>query len=89
MCFWNKKTSDLRDADSIFGPWEPGEPAWVEIEDMSKLTLAHLMHMAGRFPSIKQAKKNGWNAPIPAGYTEFIVGQNKNQVYDLYLESNN
>lgn len=43
--------------------------------------MAHIMHKAGIFPSISQAKKNGWNIPIPDGFNEFIVGKKKRQVF--------
>ena len=46
-------------------------------------TLAHIMHWAGIFPSVSQARKNGWHKPIPFGFSEFIVGKTKKQVFIL------
>lgn len=36
-------------------------------------TMAHVMHRAGAFPSVSQARKNGWNRPIEPG--EWRVGR--------------
>lgn len=36
--------------------------------------MAHLVHRAGCFKSVGDAKRNGWNIPIPAGWSEFRVG---------------
>jgi hypothetical protein len=40
-------------------------------------TLAHIRHAVGAFPSVKQAKANGWNRPIPNGFSDFDVGKRK------------
>jgi hypothetical protein len=44
-------------------------------------SMAHVMHRAGIFPSVSQAKKNGWNIPIPDGFNEFIVGKKRKQIF--------
>jgi hypothetical protein len=54
--------------------------AW-HIED--NWCLAHIMHLAGVFPSVGIARKNGWNKPIPEGFSEFTVGKNKKKVWIL------
>jgi hypothetical protein len=41
------------------------------------------MHFAGLFPSVSAARKNGWNTPIPAGFSEFTVGKSKKKVFIL------
>ena len=43
----------------------------------NKETLAHLMFRAGIFTSISQAKKNGWDKPVPNGFSEFFIGKKK------------
>jgi len=53
----------------------------VSIED--GWTMAHVMHTAGIFPSVTSAKKQGWNKPIPAGFSEHTVGKRKVQVFIL------
>ena len=45
--------------------------------------LAHVMHRAGIFPSVGIARKNGWNRPIPDGFSDFTVGKNKKKVWIL------
>ena len=46
-------------------------------------TMAHIMHSAGVFSSVSQARKNGWNKPIPNGFSEFTVGKAKKKVWIL------
>ena len=43
--------------------------------------MAHVMHKAGIFKSISQAKKAGWNKPIPDGFNFFTVGKKRRQVF--------
>lgn len=38
-------------------------------------TMAHVMHRAGAFPSVTQARKNGWDRPIEPG--TWRVGRRK------------
>ena len=45
--------------------------------------LAHVMHVSGLFPSVSAARKNGWNKPIPNGFSEFTVGKDKKKVFIL------
>ena len=45
--------------------------------------LAHVMHVAGLFPSVTSARKNGWNKTIPNGFSEFTVGKGKKKVFIL------
>ena len=42
--------------------------------------MAHVMAEAGIFSSVGQARKNGWNKPIPDGFSEHIIGKKKTQV---------
>ena len=58
----------------IFGMWEDKDSAW-HIED--NWCMAHIMHLAGVFPSVGIARKNGWNKPIPEGFSEFTVGKSR------------
>ncbi len=43
--------------------------------------MAHLMSMAGIFPSVSQARKNGWNKPIPEGFNIHTVGKKRKQIF--------
>jgi len=45
--------------------------------------MAHVMHKAGVFPSVGQARKNGWDKPIQPGFSEFTVGKMKKKVFIL------
>ena len=40
-------------------------------------TMAHIMHNVGIFDSVNQARKNGWNKPIPTGFWQKRVGKNR------------
>jgi hypothetical protein len=42
--------------------------------------LAHLVSAAGAFQSVGEAKRNGWNKPIPAGYSHYVIGKRKIEV---------
>ncbi len=57
------------------------EPNCFHIED--NWMMAHVMHVAGVFPSVSIARKNGWNKPIPDGFSEFTVGRRKKKVWIL------
>lgn len=48
-------------------------------------TMAHIMKEAGIFPSVSQARKNGWNKPIPNGFNEFIVGKKRKKIW-IFVE---
>jgi hypothetical protein len=64
---------------SLLGPFEEDDGPFVDI--LPGWSMAHIMHSAGVFPSVKQAKSNGWDKPIPEGYSEFTVGKRKLKIY--------
>jgi len=39
--------------------------------------MAHLMARAGIFKSVGEARRNGWDKPIPPGYTDMFVTKKK------------
>ena len=41
------------------------------------------MCWAGAFPSVSQARKNGWDRPVPFGFSEFKVGKRKRCIFIL------
>jgi hypothetical protein len=52
------------------------------IEIQEHWTMAHLAVEMGLFPSAGQARKNGWDGPIPHGYTEKRnMGKMKKSMY--------
>jgi len=47
-------------------------------------TLAHLLARIGKFKSVGDAKRNGWDKPIPSGWVEFTVGKGMNRI-DVFI----
>jgi hypothetical protein len=66
---------DERDKNLFFGPLD--EEEFIVIEGN---LLAHVVAAAEIFPSVGQARKNGWDKPIPAGYSEYIAGKHKKRI---------
>lgn len=62
------------DKELFFGPVTQDDAFFPITDDMS---MAHVMAQIGLFPSVSQARKNGWNKPIPDGFTDFRSGKNK------------
>lgn len=62
------------DKELFFGPVTEQDLFLPVTDDMS---MAHIMAQAEVFPSVSQARKNGWNKPVPAGFTDIRVGKNK------------
>ena len=69
------KDISLKEKDLFFGPIDLENESWFEIEERD--IMAHIMFKVGAFPSINMARKNGWNKPIPNGFSEFKVGKRK------------
>jgi hypothetical protein len=80
MNFVANNISD-QDKDLFFGPIDFEdtfiiiEPHWI---------MAHILHQAGIFPSVSQARKQGWNKPIPEGFTMLTVGKRAKKK-DLFI----
>jgi len=70
------------DKDLFFGPVEL-EDTFIVIEE--NWTMANIMTVIGIFPSISQARKNGWNKSIPEGFSDIRVGKSKTRV-TIYKE---
>lgn len=73
-----KENTSEEDIDLFLGPVSENQDQ--RFDSFENKTLAHLMAEAGVFPSVGQAKKNGWNKPIPLGFSHFIVGKKKSSV---------
>ena len=80
MNFVHKNISNS-DKDLFFGPIK-SEDEFIEIQD--HWIMAHVLHAAGIFTSVSQARKNGWNKPIPNGFTILTVGK-KARKKDLFI----
>jgi hypothetical protein len=80
MNFINKNTTQ-KDLDMFFGPIESKDTFFI-IKD--NWIMAHILHEAGIFPSVSQARKNGWNKPIPEGFTMLTIGK-KAKRKDIFI----
>ena len=60
-----------RDIDLIFLPTD--KDTFVTLPE--SFQFPHLLKEIGAFKSNTQARKNGWDKPIPDGYTEIKVGR--------------
>ena len=47
-------------------------------------TMAHLLARLGKFQSVGEAKRNGWDRPVPTGWNEFTIGKGKNRM-DIFI----
>lgn len=67
---------DLPESDKelFFGPLDENEKV---IEFNSFSSLADIVVFIGKFPSLTQARKNGWDRPIPEGFSEHKIGKTK------------
>lgn len=50
----------------------------------TETNIAHLLARIGKFSSVKDAKRNGWDKPMPDGWAEFTIGKGVNRV-DIYI----
>ena len=79
MNFITKNVTD-EDKELFFGPLDGEE--FVEIEE--HWLMANILHAAGIFPSVTQARKNGEDKPIPSGFTILRRGKRKNRK-DIFI----
>lgn len=69
------------DKDLFFGPLTAADQ-FVEREDSS---VAKLLLDLGLFSSVGQAKKAGWNIPIPDGFSDWAIGKKRTRVTILKI----
>ena len=69
-----------RDLEALLGPFEPGEREAVKRFDDGAI-MAHLVHAAGFFSSVTQARKNGHDNPIPLGFSDHTVGKLRTRLW--------
>ena len=77
------KNVNEKDKNLFFGPLD--NETFIDIQ--SKWCRAHILHNVGIFKSITQAKKNGWDKPIPEGFTKLTVGK-KAKKQDVFILNN-
>jgi hypothetical protein len=70
------------DRNLFLGPFDDNDGPILEFND-SHTTMSHLMSLCGCFKSISEARKNGWNKPIPSGYQELTFGKKRLKIYIL------
>lgn len=71
VCFLGPKYDQTVDHDLF-----DSDDQIIHISESDK-TVAHLLAACGRFDSVSQARKSGWDIPIPTGWTEYVIGKNK------------
>lgn len=72
------------DIDLFLGPLDEKEDGPI-VKLESGWLLAHVIHRAGLFPSVSQARKTNpeWNKPIPPGFSSFVIGKKKFKIFIL------
>ncbi len=63
------------DIEQVFGPFEPADGPFLIIGERE--TMAHLMHRAGIFSSVGEAKRNGFDHAIPLGWYDERHGKRR------------
>jgi hypothetical protein len=64
----------LSDQELFCGPLDPTED--FTVFDGASLADLLVVRMK-KFPSLSQARKNGWDRPIPPGFAEHRIGKTK------------
>ena len=77
MTFNFFQSSRESDKELFFGPLKDEE--FIEIGE--NWTMANVVVAIEIFPSITQARNNGYNKPIPEGFTQMSIGKKKYQVF--------
>lgn len=75
--------TDVSDADRalFLGPFDENDGPFLDLP--AEWSMAHVMHAAGVFTSVGQARRNGWDRPVPRGFDKFTVGKRRLAVYTL------
>ena len=64
-----------------------GDVVWSSFQPSE--TMAHLVHRAGLFKSVGEARRNGWARPVPAGFTDLVIGKRKVKIFILNFVDEN
>lgn len=70
------------DIDLFFNPVLPND---IFLNMPKDAMWSHLLVKIGVFPSMGQAKKNGWHKTIPSGYSDITVGKLKTRICILKI----
>jgi hypothetical protein len=79
------KNIQSTDLDLFFGPIDNEVDKIIPIADNE--IMANLLSKADVFPSVSQARKNGWDKPIPFGFTDFRTGKKKIRISILNIDN--
>ena len=50
----------------------------------SDKTMAHVLQRIGKFKSVSDAKRNGWDVVVPTGFNQFTIGKGPNRM-DVFI----
>ena len=50
----------------------------------SDVTMAHLLARIGKFSSVGEGKRNGWDRPVPSGWNHISIGKAAKR-WDIYI----
>jgi hypothetical protein len=78
--FVSETVSDA-DIDLFLGPLEPTDGPFIRFPPT--WTMAHVMHAAGIFKSVSEAKRNGWEKPISHGFQAITASKKKIRIFIL------
>lgn len=74
FCFVSADLMMLPNSMTLLDQFLDGRPATgYTFRTFSNEIMAHLVHWAGVFDSVSNARKNGWNRPIPSGFNQFLL----------------
>lgn len=59
------------------------KPDLIHLTDEDR-SMAHLLARVGKFASVGEAKRNGWDKPIPTGWHHIVIGKGAKR-WDIYL----
>ena len=76
--FIGKKTEPKEILD-----WFNADEVLLNIQD-NETNMAQLLARIGKFSSVKDAKRNGWDKPIPDWWSEFVIGRGRNRT-DVHI----
>lgn len=78
--FIHERVTDA-DIELLMGPFDDADGPIIKFND--DWIMAHIMHAAGIFKSVSEARKNGWNKPIPKGFSHLVVTKRKINLWIL------
>jgi hypothetical protein len=69
------------DVELLLGPMDSTDGPFIKFD--SNWNMSHIMHAAGIFRSVNEARKNGWANPIPKGFQALTVSKRKIKIFVL------